>query len=214
MYRGKHCKKTRGRSRKSAALLVSFLLLLAVTVGGTIAFLTDSAGPIVNLFNPSKVTTSVGETLDGTIKRDVKIQNTGDTDAWIRASVVITWQDAEGNVYGQAPIAGTDYAITYNVDENKTDTTKWYLGNDGFYYWPSPVVAETGETGVLINSCTTDKSIIVGSGEDAVTYYLTVEILGSGIQSKPAEVFNERWARSGLSVDGSDADPMQWKLVD
>lgn len=214
MYKEKWLKGFRRKSGKSAALLVSLLLLLTVTVGGTIAFLVDSDGPLHNLFNPSKVTTKVEETLSGDIKKDVKIQNTGDTDAWIRAAVVVTWQDAEGKVYGQAPIADTDYTITYNVDENKIDTTKWYLGTDGFYYWPSPVVAEIGETGVLINRCTTDKSIIVGSGEDAVTYYLTVEIIGSGIQNKPANVFNTEWKSSGLKVNDNNADPMQWTLVE
>ena len=217
MYQGKHYKQSRRRSRKSAALLVSLLLLLTVTVGGTIAFLMDSDGPLHNMFNPSQVTTNVVETLEGTTKKDVKIQNTGDTDAWIRAAVVITWQDADGNVYGQAPVAGEDFTINYNVDENKTNPTKWYLGSEGFYYWPSPVAANNGETGVLIDSCTTDKSITVGTGEEAVTYYLTVEIIGSGIQSKPANVFNTEWASSGLVVkttdqQDNDLPPEQWIL--
>lgn len=216
MYQGKHYKKSR-RTRKSAALLVSLLLLLSVTIGGTIAFLMDSDGPLHNMFNPSQVTTTVVETLEGTTKKDVKIQNTGDTDAWIRAAVVVTWQDANGNIYGQAPIAGTDYIINYNVDENKTDITKWYPGSDGFYYWPSPVAANTGGTGVLINRCTPSKSITVGTGDEAVTYYLTVEIIGSGIQSKPANVFNTEWESSGLTVkttdqQGNELPPEQWIL--
>ena len=109
MYQENHHKRFRRKSRKSAALLVSLLLLLSVTVGGTIAFLMDDDGPLVNLFNPSQVTTNVVETIDGTTKKDVKIQNTGDTDAWIRAAVVITWQDSAGNVYGQLPVEGEDY---------------------------------------------------------------------------------------------------------
>jgi len=217
MYQGKHYKKSHRRSRKSAALLVSLLLLLTVTIGGTIAFLTDSDGPLHNLFNPSQVTTAVEETLDGNTKKNVYIKNTGDTDAWIRAAVVVTWQDANGNIYGQAPIAGTDYIINYNVDENKTDITKWYPGSDGFYYWPSPVAANTGGTGVLINRCTPSKSITVGTGVEAVTYYLTVEIIGSGIQSKPANVFNTEWASSGLVVKTTDQQenelpPERWTL--
>ena len=219
MYQGKHYKKSRRRSRKSAALLVSLLLLLTVTVGGTIAFLMDSDGPLHNMFNPSQVTTNVVETLEGMTKKDVKIQNTGDTDAWIRAAVVITWQDKDGNVYGQKPVAGTDkdYTIYYEVSQEiKADC--WVEGKDGFYYWTSPVAAKNGETGVLIDSCTTDKSITVGTGEEAVTYYLTVEIIGSGIQSKPDNVFNTEWASSGLTVktidlQGNELPPEQWTLV-
>ena len=208
MYQGKRHKRSHSRSGKSAALLVSLLLLLTVTVGGTIAFLMDSDGPLHNLFTPSKVTTSVDETISGKTKSNVSIKNTGDTDAWIRAAVVITWQDKDGNVYGQAPVAGEDYTITYDLNNG------WKKSNDGFYYWTSPVAAKNGQTGVLITSCTTENSITVGSGDDAVTYYLTVEIIGSGIQNKPANVFNTEWASSGLKVSSSNEDPMQWTLVE
>ena len=200
MYQGKRYKRSRRRSGKSAALLVSFLLLLTVTVGGTIAFLMDTDGPLHNQFNPSKVTTKVEETLSGDSKKDVYIKNTGDTDAWIRAAVVVTWQDEEGNVYGQAPVEGKNYDITWG--------TEWANGDDGFYYWPSPVEAETGVTGDLI------ETISPMGDPPADGYYLTVEIIGSGIQNKPAEVFNTEWASSGLTVNDANDDPMQWTLVE
>ena len=199
MYQGKHHKRSQRRSGKSIALLVSLLLIATVTVGGTIAFLMDSDGPLHNLFNPSEVTTEVKETVSGTTKSDVYIQNTGDTDAWIRAAVVVTWQDEAGNVYGQKPVAGTDYTITWG--------TGWEPGTDGFYYRTSPVAAKTGVTGDLI------ESISPVDGKAPADYYLTVEIIGSGIQNKPAKVFNDEWASSGLKVNDNDTDPMQWTLV-
>ena len=199
MYQGKHHKRSRGRTGKSAALLVSLLLLLTVTVGGTIAFLIDSDGPLNNLFNPSQVTTKVEETLSVDTKKDVYIKNTGDTDAWIRAAVVVTWQNAEGNVYGQAPVEGMNYDITWG--------TGWKTGDDGFYYWPSPVAAETGVTGDLI------ETISPKGNPPADGYYLTVEIIGSGIQNKPAKVFNTEWESSELEVNDNNDDPMRWTLV-
>lgn len=194
MYQGKHQKKSQRRLRKTTALLVSLLLVFAVGVGGTIAFLTDSDGPLKNLFNPSKITTTVEEEFDGETKSDVKIKNTGDTTAWIRAAVVVTWQDKDGNVYGQAPVAGTDYTITFDLDNG------WTTGSDGFYYWTKPVksVDEDSEnclTGVLISEC---KPVANKAPEG---YSLTVEIIGSGIQSKPANVFNDNWSSSGLNVN-------------
>lgn len=202
MYQGKHYIKSR-RTRKSAALLVSLLLLLTVTIGGTIAFLTDSDGPLHNLFNPSQVTTAVEETLDGNTKKNVYIKNTGDTDAWIRAAVVVTWQDKDGNVYGQKPAEGTNYDITWGAD--------WKPGDDDFYYWTSPVTAKTGVTGNLI------ENVSPKGNAPADGYYLTVEIIGSGIQSKPANVFNTEWASSGLTVkttdqQGNELPPEQWIL--
>lgn len=213
MYQGKHHKRSHRRSGKSAALLVSLLLIIGVTVGGTIAFLMDSDGPLHNMFNPSQVTTYVDEEVSDGTKSNVKIRNTGDTDAWIRAAVVITWQDEEGNVYGQLPVEGADkdYIISYNISPEIKEYC-WVKGNDGFYYWSSPVTASNGATGVLINSCTANNSITVGTGDEAVTYYLTVEIIGSGIQNKPANVFNTEWASSGLRVNDNDTDPMKWTL--
>ena len=204
MYQGKHHKRSRRRSGKSAALLVSLLLLLTVTVGGTIAFLMDSDGPLNNLFTPSQVTTKVEETLSGDTKRDVYIKNTGDTDAWIRAAVVVTWQDEDGNVYGRLPVKDVDYEMKLNV----VNKNGWLLGNDGFYYWYEPVTANGGQTGILIDSCKSKNTLTVGTGDDAVTYYLTVEIIGSGIQSKPDSVYTREWKpSSGIQILGDHLDP-------
>ena len=212
MYKEKWLKGFCKKSGKSIALLVSLVLIIGVIVGGAIAFLMDTTGPVNNQFTPSKVTTEVVEdiTSDPTKKQDVKIQNTGDTEAWIRAAVVVTWQDKDGNVYGKAPVEGSDkdYTIFYNIRSDvKADC--WVEGNDGFYYWTSPVAAN-GQTGDLIKSCTYKANAPDG-------YSLTVEIIGSGIQSKPANVFNTEWASSGLHVKDKDdlgnaLDPMQWTL--
>lgn len=199
MYQGKHHKRSRRRSGKSIALLVSLLLIIGATVGGTIAFLMDSDGPLHNLFNPSQVTTYVDETVCDDTKSNVKIQNTGDTDAWIRVAVVVTWQDADGNVYGQAPKAGENYT-------NWTPGTDWVKGDDGFYYYTKPVAAQAATANALIAEI---KPIGTPPAEG---YYLTVEIIGSGIQNKPANVFETEWASSGLTVDDSNTDPMMWTL--
>ena len=101
--------------------------------------------------------------------------------------------------------------ITYDLNNG------WKKGSDGYYYWTSPVSANGGMTGNLIGSCTALKSETVGTGNEAVTYYLTVEIIGSGIQSKPANVFNTKWKSSGLTVktmdlQGNELPPEQWTL--
>lgn len=155
--------------KKSLITLVSILAILCVTVGGTLAYLVTTSGPVTNTFNPSKVTTAVEESFDGKRKSDVKIKNTGDTDAYIRAAVVVTWQDKDGNVYGQSP-ASSDYKIEWGKD--------WVNHSDGFWYYTKPVAAGN-TTGNLINSCTRTS---VGTAPDG--YHLNVEIIGSGIQSK------------------------------
>lgn len=199
MYQGKHRKRSRRKTGKSIALLVSLLLIVCVAVGGTIAFLMDTDGPLDNLFNPSQVTTSVTEdiTTDTQTKQNVSIKNTGDTEAYIRAAVVVTWQDENGNVYGKAPVAETDYDIIFDLNSG------WEKSTDGFYYWTKPVLsveenAEECSTGVLITSCTSKNTAPEG-------YFLNVEIIGSGIQSKPDRVVETEWDSgvSSVSADGT-----------
>lgn len=197
MYHGKHYVKSNKSSKKRVALIVSLLLLVCVSVSGVIAFLMDATDPLTNTFKPSKVTTQVVETLNGSKKSNVKIRNTGDTSAWIRATYVVTWKNSDGNVYGKAPVAGTDYEISLNE-------TDWKKGKDGFYYYKSPVVPD-GCTENLIKSVQPAASAAAPNG-----FTLSVEILGSGIQSTPDAAFNNAWRESsGLTVEngvlGGDA---------
>lgn len=190
MYQGKHVQCTkysrmRANKRKATVLLSSLALLIVLLVGTTTAFLIASDGPITNIFNSSKVTCQVNEeSFDGTTKTNVTISNTGDTEAYIRAAIVVTWKDAKnGNVYGSKPVAGKDYTIVMNEKD-------WFLGNDGFYYYKTPVAPkdQTGSvTTALITSCT-----VIQENAPA-GYGLNVEILGSAIQSVPVSVVNEKW---------------------
>ena len=192
----------RKRLNKMLIVMVSVYLLVGIVIGGTVAFLVTDSGPVQNTFTPSKVTTSVEETSSENVKKDVKIKNTGDTTAYIRAAVVVTWQDADGNIYGQAPVAGTDYTIYYNLGASESGNC-WVKSSDGFYYYTSPVKSVSEDeknctTGILITSCTPI------SGKAPEGYNLAVEIIGSGIQSLPTSVVTENWNSgvSGVNADG------------
>ncbi len=171
---------------KLITLLVSLLMIGAATINSTVAFLFTQDGPVVNQFNPSQVRTSVYEEFTDDengvyVKEDVTIQNTGDTTAWIRAAVVVTWQDAAGNVYGQMPVIGVDCnddGCTEHDCHISYNTTDWEQ-KDGFWYCKNPIsnVEPNNVTPVLIETCKPIKNA------PATDYYLTVEILGSGIQT-------------------------------
>ena len=181
-----HCSSNRSNKRKAVVLLSNVILIVSLITGTTIAFLSTVDGSITNVFNPSKVSSQVNEQFfDGTTKSNVAIQNTGNTNAYIRAAIVVTWKDAEnGNVYGSAPVEGTDYYIDLNL-------TDWFKGDDGFYYCKESVAA-MGETAVLIRRC----SAVEANTPEG--YGLNVEILGSAIQSVPTTVVSEKW---GVTVN-------------
>lgn len=181
MYKGKHTlSKARTHVTKPFALLVSLVLLAVGLTSTSLAFLIDHTPAVVNEFDPGEVTASITEDFDHSVKKDVSVQNTGNTDAYIRAKVVITWQDNKGNIYAQAPVADEDYEIEY------TSSGEWFKGADGYWYCKA-AVAPGKSTPVLINTCSPV------SDSEPTDYHLVVEILADAIQSTPATAVQDAW---------------------
>lgn len=166
--------------KKTLLIVAAVAALLAVAVGSTIAFLVDNDGPIVNTFKPSKVPSEVVEDFKGNVKKEVKIKNKGNIDAYIRAAVVFTWQNDKGEVYPETPVEGTDYSITWTKDD-------WFEGSDGFYYYKNKV-APSGTTKVLFTDC---KPLEAAPADG---YTLHVEIIGSAIQAEPDSAVKSAWS--------------------
>lgn len=179
------------RPKRLATLLVSLVLVLGVAVGGTVAFLSTRTDSKENTFTPSKVTCAVTETFNNNVKSNVAVKNTGDTTAFIRAAINVTWmKDAEaGTEYGAAnqtvsakvPVKDTDYSIKL------ADNTNWIQGADGYYYYKQPVNPQDS-TEVLIEECKLQNNASVPDG-----YHLSVEIVASAIQSAPDSVVQNMW---------------------
>lgn len=193
MYQGSYQnnpqRRRRRRSRKPTLLMLALAILLVAVVGTTIAYLFTNTGSITNTFTPASVTTKITEDFKNNVKDNVQVQNTGDVEAYIRAAVVVTWQDDSGNVYPTAPVEGTDYTVTYPGNG-------WVKHTDGYYYYTSPVAAGAS-TGILLTDC---KPVEGMTPED---YHLVVEILASAIQSKPANAVTEAWGVDPTTLGGN-----------
>ena len=169
------------QSKQSLAikLVICLILLLMISVGGTIAFVVTHTSEIRNTFTESVVKCEVDETFKDNVKSNVSIKNTGDTTAYIRAFVNVTWMNESGQVASVNP-KSTDYMIEYS-------TSGWLKGSDGYYYYSLPV-QPNNKTAVLINSC---ELLETASAPDG--YYLSVEIVCSAIQSTPVSVVSNIW---------------------
>lgn len=174
------------RWKRSGILLAAVIVLLAGAVGGTWAFLVAQSEPVQNNFTYAHVSCTIDETFDGTTKSNVKIQNTGDIPAYIRARIVVTWKDESGNV-SAVPVKNTDYTITFN----ETDWTQ-----KGDYWYCNTPVAAMGSTPALITEC---KRTGTAAPEG---YYLSVEILADAIQSEPASAIMEAWGYTPTAASG------------
>ena len=171
------------QSKQSLAikLVICLILLLMISVGGTIAFVVTHTSEIRNTFTESVVKCEVDETLKDNVKSNVSIKNTGDTTAYIRAFVNVTWMNESKQVVASvSPKENTDYEINYS-------TSGWLKGSDGYYYYTLPV-QPNNKTAVLINSC---ELLETASAPDG--YYLSVEIVCSAIQSTPESVVSKIW---------------------
>ena len=191
----KHLKKHRPGRAKALLLIASLAVLLTATVGSTAAWLVSKPAAVENNFVPGKVACEVLEDFGKDyVKRDVKVQNTGNTDAYIRVLLVFTWKDKDGNIFSNKPQEGKDYQIVMD------DLTDWIMqkSDAGLYFYYKKPVAPSAETGKLIDSL---RQIAGVTGPENGTYKLSVDILADAVQADPPEAVAESW---GVTVENDE----------
>ena len=191
MYQGKYEKKhdrpsdrrrRKRRTRRLNALLLSMVLLVTVAIGGTLAYLVTQDEPITNTFTPSLVTCKVTETFDEDSgeKKEVNVQNTGDTDAYIRVRLVTYRTNAAGQHIGG----------TATIPEF-TPGTNWVKYGD-YYYYTLPVKPSEKPTTDLISSITLTQNYADSDGGNQA-----IDVMAEAIQSGSAEAVGTAW---GVSI--------------
>ena len=181
-------RRTRKKKVNVAVIAVLFLCIIAGTVGGVYAYLTAKTDPISNEFVPAKVSCLVEEDFAEGVKSNVKVRNTGNIDAYIRAVVVATFVSEDGKVLATAPKESVDYFIQWGTDG-------WTQGQDGYWYHTKPVKPE--ETTVTLIESAYELSVPDG-------YRLHLQILATGVQSDPAIAVQEAW---GVGVNNGELLP-------
>ena len=171
---------------KKNILFVSLALIFALTVGVTAAWLSGYAGPTDYVFQGAQVKCQVHETFNGTTKSNVKVENTGNVDAFIRATYTVNWvKDGTGVnnvvpvVYRDAPQQGTDYTVTYG--------SGWVMSNDGYVYY-SDIVSPEGFTNNFIANLT-------DLGTAPAGYHLQVTVFPEAVQAEGdgTTAYDEAW---------------------
>ena len=181
MYQGAHIRKgskPRVRMNRTAILFMAIIMLIGAVIGSTVAFLITNTGPVENKFAYASVSCEVKEDFNGSTKKDVQIKNTGSTDAYIRATYVVNWVDAQGNIVASVP-EGYSYTLTENPGG------KWTKRADGYFYYLASVAPGKSTPGSLL-TCTV-------THPENPEYRLSVEILATAIQSTPAKAVKEAW---------------------
>lgn len=185
MYRGKRIKKFTHMSKRAALLVLSLVMILSVSVGGTLAYLIAQTNDVTNVFQPGDVTTTTEETFDGEKKENVSISTKGSNiDTYVRAQIVVNWIEENGNVSGQKPVKDVDYTISIN-------DAGWVQGDDGFWYCKD--IVKAGEkTPVLISSCAPVPYMGPLGG------HLQVTILSQAVQATDKAIA-DAWGAPGIA---------------
>ena len=167
------------RKQKYRIIIPIVLIIIGTITGLVVAKYIGSSNKVGNFFVAAEYNTPVvNETVetdtDGfKYKTDVSI-TAGDKEypVYVRAAIIVTWQDANGNVYGYQPVEGTDYTLEYN------DTDWEYNSADGYYYFKS-AVASGASTFPLIRADQKLKQIKAAP----IGYVMNIEILAQTIQA-------------------------------
>lgn len=190
----------RKKRMKKALLLSSLVFLLTVSVGGTLAYLVANSSDVTNTFTPGTVPPGIVEEFDGSVKKQVKVKNTGTVDAYLRAAIVYNWVDKDGNISGSAEALSTSVSDVYGIvlnDKSKSSATSspdfsYWRAHDGYYYWPAAV--KPGDTTEdLIISCK-----IIDGKQPPAGCTLSLEIITQSIQA------------NGTDADGKSPMEVTW----
>ena len=188
-YHGKHeaPRSARHSMKKTGVLLAALVLIVSLTIGGTVAYLMDRTKPVENVFTPSKVTIEIKEEFDGFEKKDVGVTNTGDVSAYARLMLTETWVKV-GEDGSRTPVAKPEGA---KVICTLTAPEKWLQSDTGIWYYTEPLAP--GASATLFSSI---------RYEAPQGYAVDVQVLGEGIQAEPAEAVWNAWPVA-VGNDGS-----------
>ena len=195
-YEGKHRKATAApvhgkaiRTGRLTTMVIATVLLLALAIGGTLAWLSTKDAPIQNTFLPTNVTCKVTESFDRSngVKSNVNVKNTGTINAFIRVKLVTYRTNDQGQHIG-----GTASLPEFTLGAN------WVKYGD-YYYYTKPVAPDQEPETNLADSMT-----LTGSYTDADGGKQAIDVMAEAIQSVPEAAVKAAWgAGFSINADGS-----------
>ncbi|MBQ4561694.1 MAG: hypothetical protein IJA55_05135 [Clostridia bacterium] len=170
-------------------VIACVIVVLCVGVGATLAFNNDVTDTLVNTFFPGDISAEITEDFNGEVKEHVKIKNTSErSKAYIRAYYVVTWKDANGNIYSQKPVAGEDYTYRMGSNGNWDFTT-----TDGYSYYALPIDPGASTPDFI-------RELKPVAGRAPAGYHLEVDIIAEAIQANPTSIVKSEW---GVTVSST-----------
>ncbi len=205
-YEGKRALR---RWPKWLPVVAALALATAVTVGGTLAWLTAHTNSVTNTFTMGDVDPQVSENLTNDTKSNITVTNNGSVEAYVRVALVFSWRDGAtagqnpentGTIVGE-PVTANDYTFEMGTD--------WFKGTDGYYYYKYPVKPNTSEepNHPSEKSQTSSLGTITVISEKAKTYNLDVQVLADTIQAAPTTAVTTTWPVEVVNTETGEITP-------
>lgn len=173
--------RSKRKLRKSVKLVLSLLMILCITVGGTLAYLSVQTGPVVNTFTPSHVSCNVVEEYKNNTKKSIQVENTSDIKAFIRVKLVTYRVNTSGKHIG-----GVVGDPVFECGEG------WFKAS-GYYYYKYPVEPHNSSNDYLTKNLLADEISLFGNYADADGGKQVIEVMAEAIQAMPSSAVTQVW---------------------
>lgn len=163
--------------KKTLALLLALVLVFGAAVGGTIAYLTDTTGPITNTFTVGDIgdltlteTTGASYTIIPGVNISknpvVAYDSDANNDVAVYVFVKVTapnWTVTEDGMSYSKKTTSADPALSFTIDNSWTYLTK--EGNDYIYYASVSAATDFSASVISGDSITVSANIVDGEIE-------------------------------------------------
>ena len=168
-------------------VIAAAALVTVAAVGVTLAFMFKKAN-VKNTFVPAEVSCTAYEKLDGEDiteatakggeKSDIRVENTGKVNEYLRVRLVSFFTDAEGNVSGAASPVYPELALLDG----------WLAGKEHTYYY-TKAVEPGGFTPALCEPFLLAEETL----RDGTAVFQVVQVFAECIQAEPSDAVQQSW---------------------
>ena len=167
--------------------LIAVALLLCLTIPAVMAYMYLKTDKLDNQFEIANASCEVVEVYENNIKKSVKVENTGNIDAYVRLIIFTYWEDSKGNVVGR----NDNPTMSFTYDDDK------WIQDGNIYYCKTPVKVDEITPELFKDSSITLEHIVEYETTDKTTvtfeYNQVVEIIAEAIQSSPDDAVTSSW---------------------
>lgn len=171
-------------TQKALFVAISLFLLLTMIGGTTMAYLSTRGETVTNNFIPGNV--------QCVVRNDYSVENKSNTPVYVRAAIIVNWENARGEIHGIAPVEGADYKIILG--------NGWSFNTaDGYYYYNKALsVSGTAQVSAPVVMDVEQKTTNSG-------FALEVDILAEAIQAEGMDVSSavQAWTKAQSTLVGN-----------